>query len=371
MLTHSSPCLFLKAEEWEQIADKRADPYFARDLDTNDQTIERVEAMFASAPDNGIHIRSYKNIIPRYCIAWYDQKRDKDLERALYYIRELCEHEELWQPREQSETGIHHADLTTGEALFTSVFAYDVLYPYLAEADKQLILKAICNMGLARYLKGLEDHDWWEHCNFNWATCLHGNAGLAALCIAHHDPALSEHVLTAAKEGCKYVIDNFPADGGWTEGVMYLSTTMGHLTDFIRPLYELCGDDLGVLSNERIIKTLEFNQYMNTEDGGNFNLSNVDSERGGGAVVHTYWYANKLDRPDLIYGADRCQHEKRQRLGLFFNYEALWMRKPFQKEEKPQLDKLKHFRELDWVTWHGERPGWRFARASVVAIIII
>ena len=355
------PCLFLNADEWEQLSDKRSDPYFAWDLDSNDGALEKLDQVFTGNDETEelIHVRSFKNAVTRSCIAWYDKKRNADLERAKRLVNELCSNEKRWEPV-SAGNGIHHADLTTGEALYTAVFAYDVLHPYVSDTEKELILHAICEFGLARYLKGLEDHDWWEHCNFNWGTCMHGNAGLAALCISNHNPELSEHVLHLAKEGIAYVVDNFPADGGWTEGVMYLGTTIGHLTDFIRPLFNLRNDDLGLLHNERILKTLEFRQYMNTADGGCFNLSNVDSDRSGGAAVHTYWWAAQLNRPDLIDGAQRMQNESILHRGLFYNVEALWMREAFQKEAPAQRSGLKHFRELDWVTWHGEKTWLAF-----------
>ncbi len=345
------PTLFLQGDEWEALPEKLEDPFFQRMHEANLAVCERLEA----EPDRRVGSRPLKGRIQRGTVAWYLTRDERHLKLAIDALETACRSHDLWWVTDESTQMIRAANLSTGEMLYNVAFAYDALHPYLSDAQKQMCLDALVNEGLAAYLKGLELEDWWVKCDFNWNSALHANAGLAALAIRNHDRALSDRALAECLAGLPYMIDAFYEDGGWIEGVMYFATAMGHLTDFVQAYHRLSGDDMGLLSNRAVEDTITWRMHMWGGDGRCYNFSDVSEFYNGRGLAQFYWWADKLERADWVYENDRGLGGSGHGGGLFHDVESFWYRRPFPEAREPELEPLRHFKGIDWLTYRGDR----------------
>ena len=350
------PTLFLSGPQWEALPEKLADPFFQRLHENNLQVVDRME----KEPDARVGSRPLKARIVRGTVAWYLTRDERHLKLALDAVETACRSHDLWWVTDESTQMIRAGNLSTGEMLYNVAFAYDALHPYLSDAQKQMCLDALVNEGLAAYLKGVELEDWWVKCDFNWNSALHANAGLAAMAIRNHDRALSDRALGEALTGLPYMINAFPEDGGWIEGVMYFGTAIGHLTDFASAYYRLTGDDMGLLSNRRVHDTITWKMYMWGGDGRCYNFSDVSEFTGQMGLAQLYWWARMVGRPDWTQDNDRRLTPARHGGGLFNDVESFWYREPFPEVREPELKKLRHFEGIDWLTWRGDRMWMAF-----------
>ncbi|MFO7957429.1 MAG: hypothetical protein R6X33_10050 [Candidatus Brocadiia bacterium] len=350
------PSLFLDESEWENLPEKLEDPFFEHLHEVNLRSLERMDPLDPPRERS----RTLKNRVARTTVAWYLTRDERWLEMAKEALAAACRLHDLWWVTDEHVGGIRAGNLSTGEMLYTVALGYDALHPYLTDDEKRMCVDALINEGLAAYLKGIELKDWWVKCDFNWNSALHGNAGLAAMAIRNEDEELSDRVLEEAVTGLPYMIDAFYPDGGYIEGIMYLGTAIGHLTDFIAPYYKFTGDDLGLLSNQAFEDTLTFRMYMWGEDGKPYNFSDISEFMRGGGLPHIFYWGRMLDRPDLTGDQDRRLARSRGGGGLFYDIESFWYREAFPEAEDPTFKRLRHFKGIDWLTWRGDRSWLAF-----------
>lgn len=359
------PCLFLSGQEWERLAERIEDPFFARLHESNLRVLDAMAAESETPADHRLpgqqpltSSRGLKNRLLRQIVAWYITRREDYLEAARRTLQAACDSWAWWAPG--SETGgIRCAGLHTGELMHVVSFGHDALYPYLDDDLRRHCMSALIDKGLAAYLAGIEVEDWWVKCDFNWNSALHGNAGLAALAIRQADPHLSEQALKLAVDGLPHLIKSFLPGGGYIEGVMYLGTAVGHLTDFVAPLYRLTGDDLGLTDNRDLEDTLTFQAHMCGGDGRTYNISDVN-EGQAALLPHVFWWARRFGRPDLTWVHENWWRPAGRRSGLFHDIESFWYREPFQESQPPPHVRLRHYPTLDWLTYHGEHTWLAF-----------
>jgi hypothetical protein len=386
------PCLYLDRDQWEQLPSRLEDPFFQalheRNLTTlagidESETIDEIREAFRSVEENRIPRRALKGVFQRSLVAWYLTKDEAHLQRARASLASACRSNQ-WRVRPGQIAGLHAASLETGELLHLVASGFDALYPYLGDAERDECIDALVTKGLSAYLDGVRLRDWWLTCDFNWNSALHGNAGIAGLVVRHRDKALSDRALEAAVEGLPHMIRAFYPGGGYIEGLMYLCTAVGHLTDFVVPYHKFTGDDLGLLSNQALADTFTFLVEMHAGDGGAYNFSDIHESRGGTCLSQIYWWAQQFERPDWTADQDRKflnrgkhgrggrrEHRRgrsgddrpRRRWrggGLFQDIESFWYREPFQEAEPHEPKPLVHFPGIDWLRWRGERTWLAF-----------
>jgi len=366
--------LFLDQKEWGNLKHKLEDPFFAQLHRHNLEAIDLLDREKIGgditkvpwflgkpgSPSHDIGDRVLKNRVIRGTIAWFLTGDEKYLRFACESLDEAC-HSPQWIPSHCH--GIRGAWLPTGDLLYTMAFGYDALHPFLDASQKERYLGAIREKGLPAYLRGLELKDWWENCNFNWGSALHGNAGLAALLLRDTDPELSARVLAEVKPRLQTIIDYFYEGGAYPEGVMYQCTMLAHLTDFVMPLHRLTGDDLGLSKNQAFHDVITSWQYLAGGDRRPYNFSNVHEGTNEWGCTHVFWWANRLKRPDWTHFQEEVLRDWRDTHGAFFDAESFWHRAAFQKSEPPKTDSLHHFKGIDWVTWKGPKT-WLGFRAG-------
>ncbi|NLF38972.1 hypothetical protein GX586_05965 [bacterium] len=355
--------LFLSEQEWNALSDKLRDPYFKTIAATNLEAVRHFEeehsetllhppgTLAGSGPPRRPNWRILKNRLLRATVAWYLTREQRHLDHALATIDHFIAN---GGGKSHGAVRARKADLKTGEDMYVASFALDVLEPFLGDGRIEALRAAVEHM-LRSYLEGIEAKEWWRHSDFNWNTAVHGNAGLAALAIRPCIPDLAARVLDEARSGLRYVVAAFLPGGGWTEGPMYLATTLGHLTDFIAALDRIDGDDLGLPANRNLHDVFTSRLYMLGGDGRSINFSDCGEESAEWMLPHAYWWARKCSRPDWTSFEDMHVKPWRESGGLFHDVEAFWYRPVFPETQEPAPVRGLHMQGLDWYVWRGGR----------------
>lgn len=362
--------LFL--ENWNLLKEKLEDPFFQELHSRNEQALQALRKAVkgslldhmplslndpASTPENVhphlIRGRLAKIWLLRSAVSWHLTGSQESLSHALEIVDELLK-PEVWAGDNQL-FDLKHADLTTADTWYCAVFALDSLEGSLSDSQQKGLYRLLTEWALPAYLRGYREGEWWRHAEFNWGSSLHGNAGLSALAVRHLYPELAEEVLTYVGEGVEFIKEGFPIGGGWPEGLMYLTTAVAHLTDYLGVRERLGLGDHGFTQHQPALDTLDFRMHMLGGDGCPLNFSNCEENTPEWPLPHAYWWARQCQRPEWTWWEDAHQKDWRDLHGVFLDVEAFWWRAAHQPSQKPQLSALKHFQKIDWLTWHAEK----------------
>ena len=362
--------LILDHADWDHLRHRLADPFFAGLAKTNRRALDLIRQHPRSAgpvrtrlddptsPPTTIPWRVHKVQLVRGAVAWWCDRRADDAEDLCTVIDEILD--EDWKvPSSLHAIGIKRFDLRSGDLAWSAAFAIDTLPEVIGATRVAALTARLANELLPYYLAGVAEGEWWSACDFNWGSATHGNAGFAALALADTHPELSRQVLVTARIGLESVIAAFPADGGWIEGLMYQTTAIAHLTDFVAALYRVTGDDLGLSTNPRFLACLRHRQEQLGGDGRPINFSNNNEHNIEWRMNHPYWWANRLNEPAITAFLDAHQKPWGDTHGLFHDVEAFWYRQPFQTSQVRPTASFHHFSGLDWLAWRG--PRWWLA----------
>jgi hypothetical protein len=361
------PWLYLSQIQWESLSEYLDDPYFRGIHERNLKALKELGAdqFNKENPDFGLLVdattnpRALKKWIERATVAWYITKDEKYLEMATAALSAACQSEE-WIIEIPGDYHINGGNLPTAELTYIIAFGYDALFNKLDDTQKHECTKALIEKGIRTYLKGHLYNDWWVHCDFNWNSALHGNAGIAAMVIRNVNPELSDYVLKLVNKGLPYMIQSFYPDGGYIEGLMYQGTAIGHLTDFVVPYYKLTGQDLGLLQNTDFHETISFWIPMFAPDGYAYNFSDLSEKGSKYGIAHVFWWADQLNRTDWTWDQERRTSQKIGAGGLFHDVESFWYRQPNQKSTQPEIPRFRHFKGIDWAVWRGDQSWLAF-----------
>ncbi len=351
--------LFLDPDGWQNLKQRLSDPFFATLHANNEKALAilgqspfwEVEATLGAGGErNPWNWRILKHRLVRAAVSWRLAAQPASRAMALEAVDQLLDRS-LWKVQ-FAGSGLHHADLKTGDLAFCACFAREALAGELGPSRDAQLTAMLADWFLPAYLRGIDEREWWRHAEFNWGAAVHGAAGLAALSLRDTHPALAQRALAEARDGLQFVIDAYPEGGGWIEGIMYQATTLAHLTDFAAALHRLTGDDLGLSTHRRFLQNIDFRMAMLGGDGLPLNFSNCNARSNEWRCPHVYWWANRCNRPDWTGFEDAHQRDWRDTNGVFLDLEAFWLREPGQPSTPPApRTGLEHFRGIDWAAW--------------------
>jgi hypothetical protein len=356
--------LLLSPEEWADLPARLEDPFFRRLHAFNEQACgvmaEQGREDFwrlggdlragTPARSNPWRYRVLKHRLVRFGTSWRLTGAAGSRVEALRAVDALLE-AGVWS-LQWPGTGLAYADLKTADLTYCACFALEALEPVLSSEQRDGLLTLLIERAMGDYLEGWARFDWWRHAEFNWGASLHGCAGMAALALGEEAPELSQRVLQRVNEGLRYVIDYLPEGGGWPEGMMYQTTTLGHLTDYVAALHRLGGGCLELTRNRRLIANLDFRMWMVGGDGRPLNFSNCNEGSHEWRLPHAYWWAARCERPDWAGFEDAFPRDWFDTHGVFLDLEALWYREPNQPSVAYREPRgLWHAREIDWLSW--------------------
>ena len=356
--------LFLSEADWRALPEALGDAFNRRLHEDNERAVELMvewgRENFWTLPGdlrtsenlrgNPWNYRVLKHRLVRFAVSWRMTGSERSLREAMRAVDQLLDREGwtlVW-----GGSGLRHADLKTADYWYCACFALEALAPALGSERKGGLLALLPEWALPAYLAGWDEFDWWRHAEFNWGASVHGGAGLAALAVRQVAPDLSARVLRRVREGLAFVIDAMPEGGGWIEGLMYQTTTLVHLTDYVAAQHRISGDDLGLAKNRRLQAALDFRLSMLGGDGLPYNFSNISERTIEWRLPHAYWWAARCGRADWAGFEDAHPRGWWDTHGICLDLEALWLRDPGlegSRYERPQG--MNHAREIDWLTW--------------------
>lgn len=345
---------------WEGLRAALADPFLARIAADNRRALDLLQVPRSHTEAQPRHLddptskataapwRVDKVHLARGAVAWFLEGRSEDAADLVALVDHLLVADWGITPIYGSN-GLRWFDLRTGDVAWKAAFAIDVLAEVIGPARTAAMAKRIAEELLPAYLRGVAEQEWWSACDFNWAGGTHAQAGFAALAVLEDHPEIAQRTLAAVRRGLIPLLEAFPADGAWIEGMMYQTTTLAHLTDFLAAHERVLGDDLGIPDLPSVRACVRHRQEQLGGDGRPFNFSNCNEHTIECWLPQAYWWARRLNDPALVAFEDRMVKTWSDVHGLFHDVEAFWYRDAGQASQARPTRAIHHFAGLDWV----------------------
>lgn len=189
--------------------------------------------------------------------------------------------------------------LNIGEISALVGIGYDWIYPFLSQADKDSIRKAIVNFSFKegeKAYKGQHAESWWVTAKNNWNQVCNGGMVLAALAIAEDEPDWVNYILENALESLPNAMEGYKPDGAWYEGPTYWAygTTYNALMlDGIRTALQNSFDPATLSGYEELGKSGSF--HIHTVGPSNLYFNFGDSKTTLYFSPVLFWLANTFN----------------------------------------------------------------------------
>jgi len=238
--------------------------------------------------------------------------------------------------------------LDVAEMSLALAVGYDWLYHDLDPATRDTLAAALMEKGVRTSLK----HTGWVKASNNWGQVCHAGMLAAALALQERDEALAAQIAHRAIVNLPRSMRAFAPKGCYPEGPGYWS----YGTDFnvlaIALLEGVLGSDFGLAALPGFAATADYPDLVTGPSGMTFNYA--DGGMGRDTDCATWWFARRLDRPDLLayfekeaflrYCAARPAAPGR-RANRLFAFTLFWLR-PVPEGTVPRAP----------LAWHSEGP---------------
>ncbi len=200
--------------------------------------------------------------------------------------------------------------LDTGVMALCVAVAYDWLYDYWTDEQKQIMEKAMMERAIKTTLEeyldlprvrahGPTEVISWTHHN-NWSFVCSGGVMAAALAICDEKPEYLERCAVMMGMGIQEVEDvlaTYAPDGGYIEGPSYWGFANEYFALMTMALLSAAGSDYGLLKTPGLDRTAFFNYDM-LGPGGGFNFS--DAPAGRPIYPVSMWFAKMFQTPAIV-----------------------------------------------------------------------
>jgi hypothetical protein len=191
-------------------------------------------------------------------------------------IKSICE-EPWWgipahYPKSYPDYNLQIVDLFNSETASMLAWTKYILYKEIDNLDHSLI-KKIDNEIQYRFLKPVLTTDYgWKHSNSNWNTWITSN-WLTCVLLCEDDPVKQRIAIYQIKECLLAFYNNYPDDGGCSEGTNYWFSATG---SFVYCLYLLEKSGIRCLiqkDDPKFLKMIDFISKMYIEKGYKVNFA--------------------------------------------------------------------------------------------------
>lgn len=242
--------------------------------------------------------------------------------------------------------------LITCEMMSAFGVAYDWLYNYWNDEQREFIEKSIVNLGIYNSLlgytgrlKGISSSSTWPYNEGNWNAVCNGGTLIAATAIFETSPLLCSVVVSDAIRGLGYMMNSFAPDGAWEEGAGYWSYMIRYLSVTLDTIIHNYNYDFGFDDAEGLSDTVEFIRSVYGSKGIN-NFHDVDYSEGDFSCDYLYWFADHLN--SIEYFNERTRQIE-QGAGSVYDLMFYNIDKDYANKENLNL-KDSYFRNVEFVS---------------------
>ncbi|MEI6646885.1 MAG: heparinase II/III family protein [bacterium] len=219
--------------------------------------------------------------------------------------------------------------LDVAEMTLAMAIGYDWLYATFSKEDAKTIEEAILNKGLQAGQKTTG----WVNAKNNWGQVCHAGMMAGALVTRSINPALAEATIKRAIEKLPLSMAALAPKGSYPEGPGYWAYGIEFNTLAIAMLECVEKTDHGLLKLPGFSATAEYPDLVTGPSNIPFNYADC-SAGGRGSSCATWWFAKRLNRPDLLdysedaafrrYCAQRSKGSDHSSGDRLFVFSLLW-----------------------------------------------
>ncbi|MDP2982430.1 MAG: heparinase II/III family protein [Candidatus Latescibacter sp.] len=175
----------------------------------------------------------------------------------------------------------------TDHLVFDIAAVYDWLYPALEKRQRDRIRGALLEKAILR-VRGNYDYHWWAAAyRCNWCAVLNSSLGIASIALLSEDPQLTD-VIAESYNRIGRVLDQV-GDGGWAEGVSYMSYMLDESLRFADVLKRATGGQCNLYRHPRLNDAVKTLLYCQIPPGHSVHFGD-----SGGGGVGNYSLLNQL-----------------------------------------------------------------------------
>jgi len=187
--------------------------------------------------------------------------------------------------------------LDVAEMTMAMAIGYDWLYDALSPEARKTIREAILHKGI----EPSEDKKYnsWLKSSNNWNQVCNAGMSFGALAIAEDEPELAQKIIQRAIKSIELPMADFAPEGAYPEGYGYWGYGTSFQVLFNDAIEKAYGSDFGLNQKPGFLATPTYLLHMVGPSKKNFNYSDA----GGGLGFHPamFWFAQKTQKPDLLY----------------------------------------------------------------------
>ena len=193
--------------------------------------------------------------------------------------------------------------LDVAEMSAALALGYDWLHADLSPSTRATLRKAILEKGLRPGLDPAARINWWHTRDNNWNQVCLGGLTLGALAIADEEPAAARDVLALLASNYTHGLKPYAPDGIYPEGPGYW-TYGGHYTALtLASLRSALGSDHLMPDTAAYFAGARVQTLLTAPSGIPFTFA--DCGASGGPDPLLFWFAHRLDAPELLSGQYR------------------------------------------------------------------
>lgn len=189
--------------------------------------------------------------------------------------------------------------LDTAEMTAALAIGYDWLFEVLPASTRASVRQAIVEKGVDPALDSKARWNGWQRADNNWNQVCFGGLALGVLAIAEDEPARARELLSRARTNNLVGLRPYAPDGVYPEGPGYWSYGTTYQVLLLSALESALGTDWNLSASPGFLPSAAALVQQTGPTGRPFNFA--DGGEGVSLRTALFWFAQKLNRPDLVY----------------------------------------------------------------------
>jgi len=189
--------------------------------------------------------------------------------------------------------------LDTAEMTAALAIGYDWLFDALAASNRMTIREAIVAKGIDPALDPKARWNGWQRTENNWNQVCFGGLTLGALAVAEDEPVRARELLARARTNNVMGLKPYAPDGVYPEGPGYWSYGTTYQVLLLSALESALATDWELSASPGFLASAAALVELTGPTGRPFNFA--DGGDGVAFRAALFWFAQKLNRPDLVY----------------------------------------------------------------------